>query len=97
MTAALGETLPTVFALHAAYPNPAAGGATLRFDLPEAASVRLGVYDLLGREVARLVDGDVAGGRHEAVLDARALASGVYVVRLVAGADVQTQRVTVAR
>ncbi len=59
--------------------------------------MRLAVYDLLGREVARLVDGTMEAGRHKAMFDAAGLASGVYVWRLVVGGEVQTGRLTLVR
>src|SRR5690606_38705902 len=94
---AAASSLPSVPALHAAFPNPVVGEATLRYDVPSSGVVRVSVYDLLGREVAVLADGAHGAGRHTATLDARALPSGTYVVRLVAGSSVQTQRVTVMR
>jgi len=84
-------------ALEAAVPTPALGWATLGFTLPEAADVRLAVYDALGREVAVLVTGAYAAGRHTATLDAGALAPGVYVARLTAGGAAATRRVVVTR
>lgn len=78
-------------------PNPSAGSTTLVYELAEEAAVRLAVYDVLGREVALLVDGARGAGAHEAVLDASRLTPGLYVVRLHAGPLVQTRRLTVAR
>ncbi|HLA63727.1 MAG TPA: T9SS type A sorting domain-containing protein, partial [Rhodothermales bacterium] len=78
-------------------PNPVRGRAAVRFGLPAAGTVRASVYDALGREVAVLLTGDRPAGWHEAALDASALAPGVYVVRLEAGGDARTQRLTVAR
>jgi hypothetical protein len=95
--ASAGEALPAAFALHAASPNPFAARVTLRFDLPEPAPVRLAVYDVLGREVAVLAEGEREAGRHAAVFDGHDLAAGVYVVRLTAGTQVQTQRITLTR
>src|SRR5690606_38635003 len=92
--ATAGEALPAAFALHAAYPNPSAGRATLRYDLPSAAHVRLAVYDVLGREVAVLVDAESEAGRHRVAFDGGALAAGVYVVRMTAGAEAFTQTLT---
>jgi fibronectin-binding autotransporter adhesin len=89
------ETLVT--ALDAPAPNPVAGRATVRYSLAEAGPVRVAVADLLGREVAVLVDGERAAGAHEAALDAGRLAPGVYVVRLTTGGGVQARRITVAR
>jgi hypothetical protein len=73
-----------------AAPNPFAGSATIRFALAEPAGVTLAVYDALGREVARLVDGPLVAGPHAAVLDARALPSGRYRYRLRVGSEVVT-------
>jgi hypothetical protein len=95
--AAAGAELPEAFALHAAYPNPFRDRATLRYDLPEASAVRIAVYDALGRAVAVLVDGEVEAGRHAAAFRADGLAAGVYVVRMTAGAEAFTQRVTLLR
>jgi len=88
---------PHALALHAPVPNPSRGTIALAFDLVEARTVRLSVHDALGREVAVPAEGARPLGTHEARLDADALAPGVYVVRLVAGADVRTQRLTVVR
>ena len=63
-------------------PNPTRGEANIGFELPEPAEVRLGLYDALGREVARLAEGRYAAGRHDADLGGRDLAPGVYLYRL---------------
>ena len=90
--------LPTVFALHAPAPNPVAGqSAVVRFDLPEASDATVEVFDMLGRRVAMLAEGQREAGRHAARLDARDLASGSYVIRMRAGDFVQAQRVTILR
>ncbi len=80
-----------------AAPNPFVGRTTLRYAVEAPSAVRLAVYDVLGREVALLVDGAVEAGQHEATFDARGLAPGVYVYRLAVGAAVQTGRLTLAR
>ncbi len=90
--------VPEAFALHAAYPNPFATTTTLRFDLPKAAEVRVTVYDVLGREVTRLVDAPMEPGAHRATLQATDLPSGTYLVRMTAGDGfAQTQRLTLLR
>ncbi len=78
-------TLPQAVALLPNYPNPFNPVTTLTFELPSAGSVRLTVFDLLGREVARLADGRFAAGTHRATFDAARRASGVYYARLEAG------------
>ncbi len=75
-----------------AAPNPFREGSTVRFRLPQAMRVRLGLYDLAGREVARLVDGEQGAGEHAVGFDGRGLASGVYYYRLQAGDQVQTAK-----
>jgi hypothetical protein len=89
--------LLTETALHAAWPNPANDHAELAYDLAAAGRVLLLVYDLLGREVAVLVDGAQPAGHHEAMLDTERLASGVYVARLMVGGQALTRRLTVLR
>ena len=93
--------LPTEYALDGASPNPSDGTTAVRFALPERADVRLAVYDLLGREVARLANGPHEAGRHTARFDGSRLPSGVYVVRLAAegaaGTFAETERITLVR
>ena len=97
MLAAVRADLPTEVELALAGANPVGQGGAVAFALPQAGPVAVSVFDLLGREVSRLVDASLPAGRHRAALDAGALPSGVYVVRLVAGGEVRTTRVTVAR
>src|SRR5690606_22456492 len=91
---AAAEGLPSVPALHAPFPNPFGGHATVRYDVPAAGDVRVVAYELLGREVAGLAAGATEAGRFAVAFDARSLPSGVYLVRMTAGGFSQTQRVT---
>jgi len=77
--------VPKVFALYQNYPNPFNPNTEIRFDLPEATTVNLKLYDLLGREVAVLTTGRFEAGSHKVPFNARNLASGVYVYSLKAG------------
>ena len=88
---------PAAVRLAAPAPNPLGSRAALAFETAAAGPVRLDVFDVTGRRVATLVDGPLAAGRHEAVLDASALSSGVYVVRLRAGGETRARPVAVAR
>ncbi|PAP76334.1 FG-GAP-like repeat-containing protein [Rubrivirga marina] len=85
------------FALGTPYPNPTAGSATVPYGVSEAGAVRLAVYDVLGREVARLVDGVAEAGGHRVVFETAGLPAGAYVVRLEAGGAVATARLVVVR
>ena len=79
---------PRTFALHSNYPNPFNPRTTIGYTLPQVSHVSLRIYDILGREVAHLVEDERAAGYHEAVWEAGRFASGVYVYRLrVEGAD----------
>ena len=90
--------LPQGYLLSAPYPNPFNPRAVVPFEVPEAAHVRLTLVDIFGREVAILLDRQVAAGSHEAVVDGGLLASGVYLVRLEAEGVVRaTQKVVLLR
>jgi hypothetical protein len=78
-------------------PNPFAGRTRITFEAAEASHVRLAVYDVLGREVAVLVDGRVESGSHTVTFVAQGLPAGTYVYRLDVGGDVQTGRMTLTR
>ncbi|MEP0547985.1 MAG: PA domain-containing protein [Rhodothermales bacterium] len=85
------------FVLPPVYPNPLASHATIGLNLPTAQAVRVAVFDVLGREVAVVHDGPLAAGRHDLALDASALPSGVYIVRVEAGSARLAQPLTVVR
>jgi hypothetical protein len=76
---------PAKFAIKAS-PNPFNPTVALRFDLPVASRVKLGVYDISGRLVSELVNGWREAGLHEVAFDGSNLASGIYLYRLQAGA-----------
>ena len=76
------EELPEEVSLSVNYPNPFNPGTTIHYALPTAATLRLAVYDVLGREVAVLADGVQAAGGHTVRFDAGHLPSGTYIVRL---------------
>ncbi len=83
------EGPPVQFALHPAQPNPSTASVAFAFDLPEASSVRLDVFDLLGRRVAIVAEADWLAGRHRVSWDGRSSAGtlappGVYTIRLAA-------------
>lgn len=89
--------LPKVYALDPAYPNPFDPTMNIRYGLPWKSVVNLTVYDLLGQEVAILVQGEQEAGYHEMRFDASALASGVYIYKLQAGEFLQSRKVLLLR
>ncbi len=86
-----------MYALASNYPNPFNPSTEIRFTLPEASAVSLVVYDVMGREVERLLDKTLGAGYHEARWDATGLPSGVYLYRIEAGSFAQTRRMTLLK
>ena len=74
--------IPTSVAVLSAWPNPFNPTTVISYRLSVVGDVRLSVHDILGREVAVLVDGTQPAGSHQVRFDAANLASGVYLVRL---------------
>ncbi len=87
--------VPVSAELRANYPNPFVGTTTFEYALPESGQVHLAVYDLMGRQVAVLVDGVQTADTYRVTFDATGLASGVYVGQLRVGTTVLSQRLTV--
>ena len=81
----LNALIPTVFYLAQNYPNPFNPTTEIEYGLPRAADVKLTVYDLLGREVAVLVNGTKDAGIHRILFTGTGLGSGVYYYRMTAG------------
>lgn len=77
--------VPEVPALAQNYPNPFNPSTQIAFTLPTRMIIRLSVFDLLGREIATLVDGGMDAGAHSVEWNVRDLPAGVYFYRLTAG------------
>lgn len=87
-----GNALPQQFLLSQNYPNPFNPTTTIEFSIPKQSFVSLKVYDLLGREVATLVNEELHGGSYKTQFNAPNLSSGVYLYRLNAGGFIQTKK-----
>jgi hypothetical protein len=74
--------LPNQYALKPNFPNPFNPTTVLGLELPAAGSVKLTVYDALGRIAAMPVNGWMRAGRYEVIFDGSQLASGIYLARL---------------
>jgi PKD repeat protein len=75
-------TLPLEYSLEQNYPNPFNPGTIIKYSIPDDGFVKLSVYNMLGEEVANLVNTQQKAGRYEINFNASNLASGVYVYRL---------------
>lgn len=90
--------IPDTYQLRAAYPNPFNPTTTITYGLPAAAEVRITATDLLGRQVAMLLAGDMmAAGYHTVQFSADGLASGTYLIRMEAGDFVATQQIVLLK
>ncbi|MDP7527254.1 MAG: T9SS type A sorting domain-containing protein [Candidatus Marinimicrobia bacterium] len=95
-------TIPGDYKLHLAYPNPFNPITSLRYDLPEQAQVTLTVYDLMGREVAQLVNTTQEAGYKSIQWDAtdsfgKPVSAGVYLYQVRAGEFVQTRKMALLK
>ncbi len=84
LTDVASSSLPTAFALRPSYPNPFNPSTIIRYELPRDATVTLAVYDVLGRRVGDLVNGNQEAGYHSATWNASEMSSGVYFARFTA-------------
>lgn len=91
------EDVPSLFTLDQNYPNPFNPVTTIAYALPVPEHVTVQVFDMLGREVATLVDARQPAGRQEVQFDAGTLPSGVYVYQLRAGAFTAVKMLTVLK
>jgi len=85
-----GNLAVTDYSLSQNYPNPFNPSTVIKYELPKANHVTLKVYDILGKEVAALVDREQEQGRYEVSFDGSKLSSGVYICRITAGEFVKS-------
>ena len=91
------EILPDQFSLESAYPNPFNPTTTLSFSLPIESEVNISVYNLQGREVVTLLDGNINAGYHSITWHADNHSSGVYFVKMVADKYVDVQKLMLVK
>jgi glucose/arabinose dehydrogenase len=89
--------LPAESLLEQNYPNPFNPNTSIRYTLPHPGHVRLSVFNLIGQEVARLVDGQQTEGTHEVEFANVGLPSGIYFYRLAAPGYAETKKMVIAK
>ena len=91
------EFQPLAFQLEQNYPNPFNPSTKISYSIPQQGNVTLKVYDLLGNEVATLVNEEKPAGGYEVEFNASDLSSGIYFYKLQAGSFVETKKMTVIK
>lgn len=91
------SSIPSEFNLAQNYPNPFNPSTVISYRLPVSGDVTLKVYDLLGREVAELVNEEKPAGTYEVTFDASGLSSGVYYYKITAGDYSETKKMVLLR
>jgi len=89
--------VPGTFSLEQNFPNPFNPSTTIKFNLPKAGFVSLRLYNMLGQEVATLVNSTYLKGSYDVQLDGSQLASGIYIYRLQANGLVQTKKMVLTK
>ncbi|HSW54763.1 MAG TPA: T9SS type A sorting domain-containing protein [Ignavibacteriaceae bacterium] len=87
-----GSEIPITYALEQNYPNPFNPATTIRYQIPKEGMVTLKVYDILGAEVATLVNEQKIAGKYEVNFNASSLASGVYIYRIKSNDFISTKK-----
>jgi glucose/arabinose dehydrogenase len=85
------------YRLHQNYPNPFNAETVIRFSVPDAGQVSIDIYNLLGQNVATIVDAVYGAGEHAVTWNASAMGSGVYLYRIRAGTFTETRRMVLLR
>ncbi len=91
------ELLPASFALGQNYPNPFNPSTVIEYQMPHESFVTLKVYDLMGQEIATLVNGREPAGTHQVTWNAATAPSGVYFYRITAGGFTETKKLVLVR
>jgi hypothetical protein len=91
------NVLPTEFLLEQNYPNPFNNSTVIKYSIPQEGLVTLKVYNLLGEEVARPVNGTKQTGNYEVSFDATGLTSGIYFYTLTAGSFRETKKMVLIK
>jgi hypothetical protein len=90
-------SLPDQFSLGQNYPNPFNASTIIEYDLPSASNVIIDIYDLLGRRIETLIQGEHPAGYHQVVWDAADHSSGLYFYRIQAGDYAETRKMVLLK
>jgi hypothetical protein len=88
---------PEYFQLQQNYPNPFNPSTRITYSIPQRSYISLKVYDVLGNEVAILIDEEKLAGEYEVVFVASGLSSGIYYYQLISGGNIETRKMLLIR
>jgi hypothetical protein len=91
------EVVPDQFELSQNYPNPFNPSTTIRFSLPQAAQIKINLYNMLGEQVASIAEGMYESGYHKVTFNASNLPSGTYIYRLESSDFVQVKKMVLIK
>lgn len=89
--------MPAKFELEQNYPNPFNPSTTIRYSIPKASFVSLKIFDILGDDVADLINKEMPAGNYSVNYNARNLSSGVYFYRIQAGSFIETRKLVLMK
>ena len=90
-------SVPSVYALSQAYPNPSRGSITIKYQLPKESNVSLTIYNVVGQQIKRFDIGNKPAGYHQVNWNDNSLPNGVYIYQLKAGTFTSTKKLMVVR
>ena len=88
----VSNLVPAEYSLEQNYPNPFNPSTEIKFSIPQTTNVTLKVFDVMGREVATLIDEQMEAGKHSVVFNAANLSSGVYYYTIITENFIQTKK-----
>lgn len=89
--------LPGEYKLHNNYPNPFNPSTSIKFDIPKAGLVLIVIYDMTGKEIARLVNENLNAGKYETTFNASNISSGVYFYKLLSEGYTDTKKMILVK
>jgi hypothetical protein len=92
-----GDNIPEKYSLAQNYPNPFNPATTISYQVPSVSNVRLIVYDVLGKEIATLVNEQKSPGKYSVAFNASRFSSGMYFYKLSAGSFTETRKMILTK
>lgn len=93
----IGENIPDRYSLAQNFPNPFNPSTMVRFDIPQAGFVTVKIYDMLGKEIAEIVNDELRAGSYEVPFDGSYFSSGMYFYRIQSGNFVETKKMMLVK